>query len=39
MSSQTNKLTDVDKIMYSYSNINSIEELTKRIDYDFKTNI
>lgn len=39
LSSQTNKLTDVDKIMYSYSNINSIEELTKRIDYDFKTNI
>lgn len=39
LSSQTNKLTDVDKIMYSYSNINSIEELTKRIDYDFKTNL
>lgn len=34
---QTNVLTDVDKIIYSYSNINSIEELTKRIDYDFKT--
>ena len=39
LSSQTNALTNVDKIIYSYSNINSIEKLTKRIDYDFKTNI
>jgi transglutaminase/protease-like cytokinesis protein 3 len=39
LSSQNDKLTDVDKIMYSYSNINSIEQLTKRIDYDFKTDI
>lgn len=39
LSAQTNKLADVDKIMYSYSNINSIEELSKRIDYDFKTDI
>lgn len=38
LSSQTNKLTDVDKIIYSYSNIDSIEELTQKIDYDFKTN-
>lgn len=39
LSAQISTLTDVDKIMYSYSNINTIEELTKRIDYDFKTNI
>ena len=39
LSSQVDKLNKVDKIMYSYSNINSIEELSKRIDYDFKTDI
>ena len=32
-------LTRVDKIMYSYNGINSIEELSERIDYDFKTKI
>jgi hypothetical protein len=37
LSAQTNTLNGVDKIIYSYSNINSIEELTRRIDYDFKT--
>ena len=39
LSAQTNTLNGVDKIIYSYSNINSIEELTRRIDYDFKTDI
>lgn len=31
------KLKAVDKIMYSYLNIKSIEELSSRIHYDFKT--
>lgn len=39
MSSQTKQLAKVDKIIYSYSNITSVEELAKRIDYDFKTDI
>lgn len=29
----------VDKIIYSYHSINSAEQLAKRIDYDFKTDI
>lgn len=39
LSSQVNNLAKVDRIIYSYSNITSIEELSKRIDYDFKTDI
>ena len=39
ISSQVNNLAKVDKIIYSYSNIISIEELSKRIDYDFKTDL
>ncbi len=32
-------LKAVDKIVYSYSSIDSVEELAKRIDYDFKTDL
>ncbi len=32
-------LRDVDKIVYSYAAIDSVEELAKRIDYDFKTDL
>ncbi len=39
ISAQNNKLKAVDNIMYSYTNIASIEELAKRIDYDFETDI
>ena len=35
--SQNSKLDKVDKIIYSYMPVNSIEELAKRIDYDFPT--
>lgn len=39
LSSQVDQLNKVDKIIYSYSNITSIEELSKRINYDFKTDL
>jgi len=32
-------LSKVDKIIYSYHSINSAEQLAKRIDYDFETDI
>ncbi len=32
-------LKNVDKIVYSYSSVDSVEELAKRIDYDFKTDL
>lgn len=37
--SQEEVLKKVDKIIYSYHSIKSLEELVKRIDYDFKTDI
>ena len=32
-------LKKVDKIIYSYHSITSAEQLAKRIDYDFKTDL
>lgn len=38
-SQEVNKLQDVDKIIMSYDDFSSIEELAKAIDYDFDTSL